>query len=224
MSEPLPTNPGFINRIGQGYGDLEIKSYAGKNKRGQALWNCECKCGQMTVARGDHLLSGNTSSCGCALKRGRTTHGGTGSRLYRIWSAMKQRCYNKKVKEYKNYGARGIGICDEWVDDFGAFRDWSLRNGYSDDLSIDRKENDFGYCPQNCRWVTRLTQASNTRRTIPCTAFGETKTVADWLRDSRCKVSRNVLVKRLADDWCAEDAITTPSYKAANYRSVLTVV
>ena len=77
------------------------------------------------------------------------------SRLYNIWQGMKQRCYNKKNSHYYLYGGRGITVCDEWKNNSKAFIDWALSHGYADNLEIDRKDNDLGYCPENCQWITR---------------------------------------------------------------------
>ena len=90
-------------------------------------------------------------------------HGDYKTRLYRIWADMKSRCYYEKNNHYDTYGGRGITVCDEWKNDFVLFRNWALANGYSDELTLDRKDNNIGYTPDNCRWVTRAAQAHNLR-------------------------------------------------------------
>ena len=93
------------------------------------------------------------------------SHLGSRTRLYRIWNAMKNRCNNPKSTNYKNYGMRGITVCQEWASSFEKFRDWAVSNGYADDLSIDRLDVNGSYEPSNCRWATILQQANNRRNT-----------------------------------------------------------
>lgn len=103
-------------------------------------------------------------------------------RLYSIWKGIKSRCGNPSRKSYNDYGGRGITVCDEWRNSFKTFREWSLANGYSDDLTIDRIDNDGNYGPENCRWTTRTEQCNNTRRNHIVEAFGESHTLAEWSR------------------------------------------
>ena len=167
---------------GQKFGRLTAVSRYGFDEFGRQLWNCECECGNTIVTHAYSLKQGHTKSCGCLKKEKAINnlpdtptgeqcpaykHGGEGTRLYRIWKGMKQRCYNPKTENYQNYGGRGITICDSWRCDFPAFRDWALANGYSDDLSIDRIDNDKGYGPDNCRWADRITQRANQREHKP---------------------------------------------------------
>lgn len=108
-------------------------------------------------------------------------HGGYKTRLYRIWKQMRIRCYCTTNPTYKYYGARGITICDAW-DDFAVFRDWALTHGYTDELSIDRIDNDGPYCPENCRWIPRAEQSRNTRNCKRYEFGGVTMTHNEWAR------------------------------------------
>lgn len=158
----------FTDFIGKKYGRLLIVS--GFFKKGKAHFNCICDCGaQRAVAKYD-LVSGKVLSCGCYSKDLGSIlhrkHGGTNERLYGTWCGMKKRCYNKNDAEYHNYGGRGIFVCDEWVRDYGAFREWALSHGYEEGLSIDRIDVNKGYSPDNCRWITMQEQPATRRNTI----------------------------------------------------------
>ena len=151
----------------------------------KAYWLCQCKrCGQKKEVAASSLIAGVVTSCGC-IRRETTSHlnkshGKSKTRLYRIWGAMKTRCYNENFWEFQNYGGRGIKLCDEWENNFEAFEKWALNNGYSDELTIDRIDNSKGYEPSNCRWIPKEAQSKNRRYTIYITAFGDTLTAAQW--------------------------------------------
>lgn len=172
--EASARTPAMISRkyppvhVGDRYGKLTVIAPTGKKVHGRASWICICDCGNTCEAMGNRLTGGKKLSCGCycgeRLTERNTTHGGTGSRLYGIWRGMKSRCYNPNVKGYAYYGGKGVVVCDEWVTDFAAFRDWSLSNGYSDDLTIDRIDGDGPYSPDNCRWTTWDVQRNNQHR------------------------------------------------------------
>ena len=147
-----------------------------------------CDCGNVKTVPNSRLRE-RIRSCGCYVYRfGKIRkHGGCLdyriSRLYTIRANMLQRCYNQNNTHYKDYGGRGIAVCSEWRKSFAAFRDWALANGYRDNLSIDRIDNNGGYSPSNCRWITMDEQKRNRRGCIMITAFEKTMTLAEWSRE-----------------------------------------
>lgn len=131
-------------------------------------WRCRCDCGRETVVGSAYrLTSGNTKSCGClhrdSARERHLIHGGKGTRLYNIWKNARQRCRNAKTPDFAQYGARGVSFSPLW-DDFGAFRDWAMANGYREDLTLDRIDPNGNYEPNNCRWATWKEQRHNQRR------------------------------------------------------------
>lgn len=183
--------------------------------------DCLCECGKKKTIRSDRLISGNTRSCGCL----RGTSGNSGRPLYHRWIEIRNRCHNPKSKDYRNYGLRGVTVCDEWFNDYPAFEKWAFENGFEPGLELDRRDNDGPYSPVNCQWLSRydnLIKAHKHRghnhrdhsvdRLL--TAFGETRTLSDWLTDPRCSVSSVVTIaQRIERGWGGEEAITTASKK-----------
>lgn len=159
-----------------------------------------CSCGTERSVPYYPLMKGESLSCGCLhyeQHRERvTTHGGSGTRLHRIWQHMRERCRQPTSDAYANYGGRGITICPEWSA-FSMFRDWALNNGYSSSLTLDRIDNDGPYSPENCRWATRLQQNRNKRDLTTLTAWGETKLLVEWADDPRCTVAKATLRYRI---------------------------
>lgn len=156
---------------GKTFGRLTAIKTVGKNYRNSYLWLCQCSCGNTAIVDGNCLRKGNTKSCGCLNDErrrsgdNRRTHGQCGTRLYRIWKRMKSRCMNKNTVDYKKwYGSKGVSVCEEWANDFQTFYDWSMANGYADDLTIDRIDPYGNYEPSNCRWADAKTQSMNKRK------------------------------------------------------------
>lgn len=145
------------------------------------------------------------------------THGDSRTRLYKIYYSMKSRCYgNWDKRQMKNYRDRGITICDEWLNDYPAFRDWAMQNGYNDTLTIERIDNDKGYSPDNCKWIPLKEQAANRRTNYYITIDDETHTMAEWCR--RNNVSRDAACKRIeAYGWDPVLAVTTPTRAYEEY-------
>lgn len=204
----------FKDLTGQKFNYLTVLEYAGR-KNSRTMWKCLCECGNITIVDGNSLKSGNTKACGCHQSDGwgiNKTHGMSKTRLYRIWMGIKNRCYRKSNKYYQNYGGRGIRICDEWLDSFEHFRDWAFNNGYSDELTLDRIDNDGIYCPNNCRWVDRYEQMNNMRNNHNISFNGKTLTIAEWSRE--IGIPSQVLMNRINNyGWSEEEALTIPILK-----------
>jgi hypothetical protein len=155
-----------MDLTGKRFGRLLVISIC-EPRKGVTYWLCRCDCGKEKEIRGADLKSGKTNSCGCLqLERqsaGRhQTHGlvNKNRRLYKIWKGMKDRCKNKNNPNFHRYGGRGIIVCQEWFN-YENFYQWATTNGYADNLTIDRKNNDGGYSPENCRWVTPQENTKN---------------------------------------------------------------
>lgn len=193
------------------FGRLTAIEPAGRSKNKCIMWRCVCDCGNEVVVKSNSLNSGNTKSCGClhkeGLKKSRTTHGMTHTRQYKIWCAMKARCYDKNNISFKYYGGVGIKVCNEWRNDFLAFYEWAMKNGYADDLTIDRINTSGDYSPDNCRWITISEQQSNRRNNNPITYNGKTQILSDWAKE--LGISRKVLSHRISSyHWDIERAFT----------------
>ena len=171
---------------GQKFGKLTVIGLKDTNTR-KTYWICQCDCGNVKAVRSDSLLSDAIRSCGCLKKEQdkinlikNHSHKMSGTRIYSEWQDMKGRCYNMHNARYHRYGGRGITVCDEWKNSFEAFYEWALKNGYSDELTIDRIDNDSNYCPENCRWSTIKEQCRNRSTNIQITIGNCTRSLTEW--------------------------------------------
>ena len=205
-----------INHIGERYGRLvvveEAQSIRRKSdNRSITQWVCKCDCGNTVIVKTD-CLGKRTNSCGCLsyenCSKLKKTHGMTKTRLFTIWMNMKHRCNDKNNKSYKNYGGRGIKICEEWKDSFIIFKNWAYENGYDDSLTIERIDVNGDYCPENCTWIPLNEQCKNKRTSRKYTFNGETHCMTDWSKIYNIDFS--ALRKRLNSGWDIEKALTTP--------------
>lgn len=199
------------NLAGMRFGRLVAVKPIEDRGNGRIVWACNCDCGNSTSVLNYNLLNGHTLSCGCLqkerAKESATSHGMGGTRLHRIWAHMKERCNNPNFRRYVDYGGRGITLCEEW-ETFEPFAKWALCNGYADDLTIERIDNDKGYSPDNCRWATRFEQASNKRSNHLYTIDGATDTMTNWAR--KYGIASTIVFCRLNRGWDEYRALTTP--------------
>ncbi|HEY8560533.1 MAG TPA: hypothetical protein VIL74_09160 [Pyrinomonadaceae bacterium] len=202
-----------LNKIGDKFGKLTIIAAADSlDKRNKTAWLCVCECGTQKVIRQSHLRTGIAKSCGCQRQISRviklTKHGASRSITYNSWLAMKQRCLNPKHKKYKNYGGRGITICERWLDSFEYFlADMGERPSSSH--TIDRINHDGNYAPENCRWLLQANQQRNKSDNRLITINGETKCVSEWCEVYN--VSVGLVSGRLKAGWTPIDAFTEPA-------------
>lgn len=184
---------------------------------------CKCVCGNEKIINIQYLESGHTKSCGCyreekGVINGKKTkkHGYVGKKLYYVHQSMIARCENKNHHAYKDYGGRGISVCEEWHD-MEKFAKWAENNGYKDGLSIDRINNNGNYCPENCRWATRKEQGNNRRTTRTFLYKGKILNVSDILEMTG--MSRGTFHSRLHNGWSIEKIIETPVNNNLSRRS-----
>jgi hypothetical protein len=203
--------PKLVNLIGVKVGILTVKERA-DNRHGDIYWKCQCDCGNTIDVRADHLRASEIRSCGCItnamIAQKLTKHGMRRTSLYSIWNTMLQRCENPNSSAARLYHDRAISVCNEWKN-FENFKNWALTNGYEKGLTIDRIDNNGGYCPENCRWADLITQANNKRTNVRVEYNGEIKTLAQWAREFH--IDYRVFWQRLKRGWNIERALTGAS-------------
>jgi hypothetical protein len=197
----------FIDLINKKFTKLTVISRAENASYGSARWNCVCDCGAKVVVNGSRLIGNGTKSCGCLQKsnaRKRVLkHGMFGTKEYKTWESMIQRCTNPNSGSYKSYGGRGIKVCDEWINSFENFhKDMGDR---PEGMSLDRIENDKDYSPENCRWATNSQQHRNTSRVVILTFNDKSQCLLDWAKE--IKVSPGTVRNRLKQGWDLEKII-----------------
>ena len=200
----------LIDISGEKFNNLLVVGRDYKGKSGKAYWKCLCDCGNETIVSGSNLRNGSVKSCGCLNYSSKNkTHGMSKSSLYNIWNGMKFRCTNKNSESYKDYGGRGISVCEEWFNNPQSFIEWALKNGYKEGLTIDRIDNEKDYCPENCRWISKGEQAKNRRMNYCIEYKGETKTL--WELCEELNLNYNLVHNRIKKlGWSLEKAINTP--------------
>ena len=194
----------IVDITNQKFGKLTAIKQVKQKDTDHAYWLCICECGNYHITNSYSLRKGRVTSCGCKKKEKHSRNLSTpkNKRLYNIWLLMRHRCYKSYIKCYKSYGAKGITVCDAWRDNFWNFQEWALSNGYRDDLSIDRIDNNKGYCPENCKWSTMHDQQQNKSNCIFFTHNGETHNITEWCKILNIKYStaRNRRYKLLREN------------------------
>lgn len=197
---------------GQVFSRLTVVGDSGRRQCMKVLWECRCACGRTAFATGQDLIQGKCMSCGClsseiTAERNRqgATHRCTKTNLYRKWQGMKSRC---RPGQNKNYGARGITVCDEWAHDFLAFKAWAETHGYRQGLSIERIDVDKGYSPDNCSWVTNLEQQRNKRDTIRY----QGRSLRAWAEERGLNLEK-VCNRVVRLNWTCEEALEMVPHK-----------
>lgn len=207
---------------GKIFGRWNVLESVGSNEHNKRIWLCECSCENKTqkVVVGSSLVNGSSQSCGCLALESRTTHRLSNSRIYDIYINIKSRCYNENSDSFSDYGGRGIKVCNEWMseeDGFINFYNWSISNGYQDDLSIDRIDVNGNYEPNNCRWATAKEQGNNRRNNVIIEIDDKRKTAAQWANEKGIKVQS--VYSRIKNGW-KEENLLNDAKKAIKHSNV----
>lgn len=209
----------FRDLTNEKFGKLLVCEYKGRNEKGINLWLCKCNCGKEKVVTQQSLTSG-AKSCGCSRigNKNGVKHNLYNTRLSRIWHSMYCRCNYPSTNQYKNYGGKGIKVCEEWCgrEGFLNFYNWAINNGYQDTLTLDRIDNNKDYTPHNCRWLTQKEQANHRTNNKIIEINGIIKTSKQWCE--MYNISQTTLNDRLKRGWTIEQALTIST--KGNHRKV----
>lgn len=194
----------MVSMIGRKFNKLTvIEECKERTKNGTKIYKCLCDCGNYTNVIGTQLRNGMTKSCGCLRVeisgQNNTAHRKTNTRLYNIYRGMIQRCYNKNNKDYKYYGQCGVSVYGDWRNDFMSFYNWSMNNGYKDNLTIDRIDVNGNYEPNNCRWVSQYEQQNNRTNNLIVFYNNKKQTLTKWIKELNLKNSYSTIYKRLVN-------------------------
>lgn len=182
-------------------------------------FECLCDCGNYTIVRLVHLVRNRIMSCGCNLTTsGKPKHHKSGTKLYTIWRGIKNRTSSKNYVDASIYFDRGITMFDEWKNDFELFYKWSIDNGYSEGLQLDRKDNDKGYFPDNCRFVTPKFNQNNRRNNVIVEYNGCKYPFMILIENKNLNRQKQTIINRIKNGWSIEKAFDTP-VKEGNYRT-----
>lgn len=165
--------------------DIVVLSFS-ERRKGRIYWNCECKHCKNIIQRETTNIKKGLATCKCIHRKRIGTSNSKENRnteIYSKWCGMKNRCYNQNEKQFKYYGGRGIKVCDEWVNDFESFYNWSINNGWQNGYSIERTNVNDNYCPENCKWIPLSDQPKNKRNTIYAEINGERKRLLEWCEE-----------------------------------------
>jgi hypothetical protein len=218
-----------LKLTGQKFGRLTVAGFSHINKHQKSYWNCVCECGNKSVVCGGSLVYGHIKSCGCLQKekiiKTNITHNLSRDRFYKIYFSIKNRCLNKKDKNYNNYGGRGIKVCTRWLKSFENFRD-DMYPSYLEHIkkfgkkqtTIDRTRNNGNYCKNNCSWENYTIQENNKRNNHLIKFNGKEMTMSEWAKE--LNISYTVLRSRINRfKWSIKDALTIPIIKGQKRHS-----
>lgn len=201
----------LIDMTSRTFGRLTVIERAGSAPNGRVRWKCRCECGNTRLVPANNLQSGNTTSCGCwnrenAINKA-TTHGLSNTTEYYVWCSMIQRCEDPNCKSYPNYGGRGISVCERWRTHFPLFLA-DLGRRPTPWHTLERRDNDADYEPNNCCWATRNEQNNNQRKTLLLCWRGQRHTIREW--SDKIPMSYHALRHRIQQGWSVHRALTQP--------------